>query len=89
MAATRRCFAKVDEGRAAVGEAGQQETAAADVAGERISDREGESDGDRRVHGVASRLEHSQSDIGRQRLLGDHHTVAGVYGLAGEQSDGQ
>ena len=39
--------------RTAVGEAGQQKAAAADVAGERISDGERESDGDRGVDRVA------------------------------------
>ena len=50
-------LAEIDEGGAAVGQADQHESAAAQVARERMRDGEREADRDRGVHGVAAVLE--------------------------------
>ncbi len=75
-------FAKIDEGGAAVGEAHQHESAAAQISRVRIGDRHGEADGNRRVHRVAAVLKNFHADIGGERISGDHHRVLSVLRLA-------
>ena len=78
----RRALAEIDESGAAVGEADQHESAAAQVAGVGMGHGQRESDGDRRVHGVAAVF----AGPGRRRrspgLLRDHHGVAGANRFA-------
>ncbi len=74
---------------AAIRETHQHESAAADVAGERMRDRQRESDRDRRIHRIAAGLEHRDADVGGQRLLRDHHGVVRMDGLAGREAHSQ
>ena len=59
-------LAKIDERGAAVGEAHQHESAAADIAGGGMRHGEREAHRDRGVDGVAAGLEHCDADIGRR-----------------------
>ncbi len=56
----------------------QQEAAAAQIAGLRQRDRQGEADRHRRVGGGAALLEEGPPDLAGQGLLGDHQALAGV-----------
>src|SRR6185437_1156496 len=72
----------VDRGVAvALGEMDDHETAAADVAGARIGDREREADRDRRVDGIAATVENLDADAGGALLLRDNHAVMRVDAL--------
>ena len=57
------------------------EAAAANIAGARISDREGETDRDRGVDGIAAAIENLNADARCTLFLGDHHAVMGENGL--------
>ena len=76
-----RALAKIDESGAAIGQAHQHESAAADVArgGMRHGQREAHRHG--RVHRVAARFEHRDSGIGGVRLHRDHHGVPRMHRL--------
>jgi hypothetical protein len=60
----------VDRGAGAVRQPDDHEPAAADVAGGRMRDAEGEGDRDGRVHGVAAALQDRDADVGRVRFRG-------------------
>ncbi len=75
---------KIDEGGAAVGEANQHESTAADVAGLRVCHGERKPDRDRGVDGVATGAQNFQADVDGLWLLSDDHGVIGPDGLAGE-----
>jgi hypothetical protein len=51
------------------------ETAATDIAGTRIRDRERETDSDRCVNRIATAIENFNADARGMLLLGDDHTV--------------
>ena len=74
-------LAKIKKRGAAAGKANEHESAAADITGRRMRDGERQSHSDRRIHSVASGLQHRQSRIGGMRLACDHHGVARVHGL--------
>ena len=76
-----RRLAEVDERRAAAGLAQQQEAAAADIARERMSDRQCESHRDRGVHGIAAGFQDCDADVGGVRFLGHHHRLARPHRL--------
>ncbi len=70
-----RFLTKINEGRPAIGEAREQETAPAEISGNWISDCERKSDCDRRVDCVAAGPEDRRADIGGNRLFCDHHAA--------------
>ena len=64
----------------------EHESAAADVAGERVGDSERESGGHRGVDGVAAPLQDFQAGPGREVVAGHDHPLLGFHGCAlGEQ----
>ena len=65
----------------------QHESAAADIAGARISHRHRKSDRDRRIHGIAALLQNIDADTRRERLLRHHHAVSGSDRLRMADSD--
>ncbi len=73
---TRRGLAKVEEGRAAVGEADRHEAAAAEVARDRVDHGERVAHGHCRVDRVAAMAEDIDPDLGREAVGADHHAVA-------------
>ena len=73
----RRPAAEVERHRFAVGHPHHQEPVAGDVAGFRIHHRERERNRDRRIGGVAARLQDLDADLARQRIGRDHHAVVG------------
>ena len=79
----RSLFAEVDKGGSTVGETGQHEAASADIAGRRMRDGERESNSHGCVDGVTAGLEHRSAHISGQRLLRNHHGMAGVDRLPG------
>ena len=68
-------------GLAPVGKVDHHEPAAPQVSGSRESDRQGESHGDRGVHGVSSVSEHFESGEGRQPVGRHRHAVFERAGL--------
>ena len=78
----RRALAEIDERRAAVREPDQHVAAAADVAGKRVRDGKGETDGHRGIDGVAPFLQDGDADVGGDRFHRDDHAVPGVHRLA-------
>src|SRR3546814_7190921 len=48
------------------------------MAGTRQRDRQRESDGDRRIHGISALAQDVEADARRRRLLRRHHAVAAV-----------
>ena len=76
-------FAVVEEVWFAVMVADEHEAAAAEVAGLRVDDGEGEGHGDGGVDGVAALLEDLDAGVGGVVLDGDDHGVAGGDGEVG------
>ena len=68
-------FAEIDKIAFAIRKPDQQETSAADVARRRMRHSQRKTDSDGRVHGIASVLQNSESDIGGNWLLRDDHAV--------------
>ncbi len=78
----RGLLTKIDEGGAAIGHADEHETAPANIAGERIRYRQGETDGDGGVNSITPSLKNRDANIGCVRLLCDNHYVARADRLA-------
>ena len=75
-----RFFAEVNEVRFAVGQAQQHEAAAAQIAGVGVDDSQCEASRDRRIHCVASCLQHLQTCITGVVMNADHHGVLRLGG---------
>ena len=71
----RSALAKINERRAAIGEAGQHESAAAQISREGMGDGEREAHGDCGVYRVASRFEDRNACIGREGFFRYDHGV--------------
>ncbi len=81
MRGGKRCaFAEIEKGRLAVLQPDRHETAAADIAGRRINDRQRIADRDCRIDGIAAALQHLDADIRRQMLRGYDHAVLSFEG---------
>ncbi len=68
-------LAKVDKSGPAIGEAHQHESAAAQVAGERMRNRERKTHSYRGVHGIAAVLQHRDTYVRRKGFVSDYHPV--------------
>ena len=77
-----RGLAVVDDHVAAIGEVDEHETAAADIAGERINDAEGEAGGDGGVHGIAALAEHLHAGFRSESVRGGDEPALGFDGFA-------
>ena len=64
-------------------EVDHHETAAADVAGARISDRKRKADCDRRIDGIPASIENFDADARGAAFLRDHDAIAGMDRLRG------
>ena len=84
-----RAFAEIKERGATVGHSDQHETAAAEIAGVRVSDSQREAHRHGRVDGVAAGFEDRHADVGGDRLLGDNHDVASMNRLPDGRVHGQ
>jgi hypothetical protein len=90
----RGLLAEIDEGGAPAGKPQRHEAAAAQVAGCGIDHRKGVADGNRRVDGVAARLEDIHPDLGRQVMRRNDHAPrsgggrrrGGVRGRDGDET---
>jgi len=77
-----RClFAKIEEGRASVGQVNSHKPAAADVASLRIDDCERIADGHSGIDGIAAPSQHFDAHRGREMLGADHHAARSGNGL--------
>ena len=56
------------------------EAATTEIAGGRIDDGQGITDGHSGIDGIAAALQHIDTDLGRQMLRGHHHAVLGRDG---------
>ena len=66
--------------RLTIGPAQHHEAATAEIACVRVDDRQGEAHSNRRVHGVASRLQDLQPRIAGVVLNAHHHGVLRLHG---------
>ena len=81
VAAAGAVFAKVEDERIALARHDQQISAAADIAGRRIRDRQGERRRHRAIDGVAAFLLDDDADIGRRATYADDRAVLTVNGM--------
>lgn len=70
-----RFFTEVQESLAAIGHLQGHETATTEVARRRVDHRQGIPHRNRRIHRIATALEHIDANVGRQVLGGHHHAV--------------
>ena len=76
-----RLFAVIDKRRPAVVHAQEQESAAAQVAGEGMDNGEGKAGGHSRIHRIAAFFQDFKAGVGGKVVNADHHAVARTDGL--------